>query len=187
MKIKKIYLLAILAALGSMYGSGALADIGGETYFGLQYAQIEEDDLDLEPTAGIFRIGSMGDNGLGFEGRFGVGIGDDDISAFDPFLGDVSLELEVDTVLGIYLVGQATTGGPVSVYGIVGFTQIDYTINVDGGILGTASDSEDESDLSYGVGANFKVSDDVRLNIEFMQYLDKDDIEASALSLGVLF
>lgn len=102
-------------------------------------------------------------------------------------MGDISVELEVDTVLGLYLVGQTTAGGAVSVYGIVGFTLVDFTVDVDGGILGSGSDSDDESDLSYGFGANFDVSDKVSLNIEFMQYLDKDDFEASAVSVGVLF
>ncbi len=187
MKTKTIYLIVILSIFGSLYGSKAVADIGGEIYYGFQYAQVDEDDFDLEPTVGIFRIGSMGDNGVGFEGRIGVGISDDDVSATDPFLGDISLELEVDTVLGVYLVGQTTTDSAVSVYVIVGFTMVDFTVDVDAGILGSASDSDDESDLSYGFGANFDVSDKVSLNIEFMQYLDKDDFEASAISLGVLF
>jgi opacity protein-like surface antigen len=172
---------------GSLFGTNVIAANGQETYFGFQYAQIDEDDLDLEPTVGIFRIGSMGENGVGFEGRIGVGLSDDDISETDPFLGDISLELEVDTVLGLYLVGQTTAGGVISVYGIVGFTMVDYTLDLDLGILGSGSDSDDESDLSYGFGANFDVSDKVSLNIEFMQYLDKDDFEASAISVGVLF
>lgn len=140
----------------------------------------------MEPTVGIFRIGSMGENGVGFEGRVGMGLSDDDISEFDPFLGDISLELEVDTVLGLYLVAQ-TRSGAASLYGIIGFTQVDFSIEVDGGILGSASDSDDESDLSYGFGVNFDVSDQASINVEFMQYLDKDDFEASAISVGVLF
>ena len=187
MKTRAMYLIVILSMFGSVYGSKVFADIGGEPYFGLQYAQIEEDDLDLEPTAGVFRIGSMGENGIGFEGRIGVGLSDDDVSASDPFLGDISLELEIDTVLGLYLVGETTGTGAVSVYGIVGFTVVDYTVDVDAGILGSGSDSDDESDLSYGFGANLDVSDKLSLNIEFMQYLDTNDIEASAISVGVLF
>ncbi len=150
------------------------------------FGQVDEDDIDLEPTVGMFRIGSMGENGVGFEGRIGMGLSDDDISEFDPFLGDISLELEVDTVLGIYLVEQ-TTIGAASVYGIIGFTKVDFTVDVDLGILGSDSESDDESDLSYGIGANFEISDKAAINIEFMQYLDKDDFEASALSVGILF
>ncbi len=187
MKTKTMYLIVMLSMFGSLYGSKVFAEVGGEPYYGFQYAQIEEDDLDLEPTAGVFRIGSMGENGVGFEGRIGVGLSDDDISASDPFLGDISLGLEIDTVLGLYLVGQTTAGGPVSVYGIVGFTLVDYTVDVDAGIFGSGSDSDDESDLSYGIGANFEVSDKLSLNIEYMQYLDSDDIEASAISVGVVF
>ena len=44
----------------------------GHKYFGFQYAQIDEGNLDLEPTVGIFRIGSMSDNGVGVEARIGV-------------------------------------------------------------------------------------------------------------------
>ena len=178
--------LAILSIFGSLYGSLAVADIGGETYYGFQYVQVDEGELDMEPTVGVFRIGSMGDNGVGVEARFGVGLSDDEISGSDPTLGNISLELEVDTVMGLYLVGQTTTG-TTSVYGIIGFTQVDYTISADAGILGSASVSDDESDMSYGFGVNINVSDKVSVNLEFVQILDKDDIDASAVSLGVLF
>lgn len=187
MKIESSLFIVILMMSGSLLGTNAVAANGDETYFGFQYAQVEEDDLDLEPTAAVFRIGSMGDNGVGFEGRIGFGLSDDDVSETVPIFGDISAELDIDTILGIYLVGQANTGGAVSVYGIIGFTVVDYTIDVDLGILGSESDSDDESDLSYGFGANFDVSDKVSLNIEYMQYLDKDDIDASAISVGLLF
>lgn len=186
MKTKPTTLIILLSIFGCLFGSNAVANTGGETYFGFQYAQIDEDELDLEPVVGVFRIGSIGDRGIGFEGRIGLGLSSDDISETDPFLGDISLELEVDTLLGIYLVGQTTTGA-VSIYGIIGFTQLDFTVDVDLGIFGSESESDDESDLSYGFGAKFDVSDKLSLNIEFMQYLDKDDFDINAISLGIMF
>ncbi len=187
MKIKTLCWIASLPIAAVLVLSNASAADGAQTYIGVQYAQFEEDDLDLEPTAAVIRMGSLTDQGYGFEGRFGFGLSSDDVSEFDPFFfGDVvTVDLEIDTLFGAYLVGRADAGA-ASIYGIIGFTMIDYTIEASVGTL-SGSDSDDESDLSYGFGVDFDVSDKVRLNIEYMQYIDKSEIDASAISVGLLF
>lgn len=181
MKSNSLIPAVIFAFFGTLYGTAASA--ANETYFGVQYAMIEEDEFDLEPTAAVFRVGSMSDQGIGFEGRLGMGISSDDRDVTIPILGEVDVELEVDTVLGLYLVAEGAAG-PASIYGIVGYTKVDYTIESD---AADVDESDDESGLSYGFGANFGSSNKLRFNIEYMQYLDEDDVDASAISLGVLF
>jgi opacity protein-like surface antigen len=175
-----LILAIVLSFFGVLYGSAANA--ANQTYFGVQYAQVEEDELDLEPTAAVFRFGSMSDQGIGFEGRLGMGLSSDDRTVSTIF-GDVDAELEIDTLFGIYLLAEGRAGA-ASVYGIIGYTQADFTLESEA--LGI-DESDDESDLSYGFGANFGNSDKIRFNIEYMQYLDKNDVDASAISLGLLF
>jgi opacity protein-like surface antigen len=177
--------LLFLSTVGSAFG--VVADDHSGRYFGIQYAMTEEDELDLEPTAAVLRVGTLTDHGYGYEFRIGTGISSDDTSENLPFLGETSVELEIDYLVGLYLLAEAQMGAG-SIYGIVGYSQITYTLDVDSEFLSCCdSDTEDESGWSYGFGANFDVSGKVDLNIEFMQYLNTNDVETSAISVGVLF
>jgi opacity protein-like surface antigen len=184
---KSRILQALLFLLTAGSGFGVVANDHSGPYFGVQYAMTEEDNIDLEPTAAVLRVGNLTDQGFGYEFRIGTGISSDDTSENLPFFGETSLELEIDYLVGLYLLAEAQMGAG-SIYGIIGYSQITYTLDVDSELLSCCdSDTEDESGWSYGFGANFDVSDKVGLNIEFMQYLDTDDVEASAISVGVLF
>ena len=183
MQNKLLIPAVILTLFGVLYGTAAGA--ANQTYFGVQYAQVEEDEIDLEPTAAVFRVGSMTNQGYGYELRLGTGLDSDDrTESIFPF-GDVNVDLEIDSLIGFYLLAEGRAG-PASIYGIIGYTKVDFTLELEAGGL-TADDSDDESDLSYGFGVNFGNANRVRFNIEYMQYLDKNDVDASAISLGVVF
>ena len=177
--------LLFLLTVGSAFG--VVADDHSGRYFGVQYAMTEEDNIDLEPTAAIFRVGTLTDQGFGYEFRLGTGISSDDKTENLLFLGETSVELEIDYFVGLYLLAEAQMGAG-SIYGIIGYSQITYTLDADSEFLSCCdSDTEDVDDWSYGFGANFDVSDKVGLNIEYMQVLDADGAETSAISVGVLF
>ena len=48
-------------------------------------------------------------------------------------------------------------------------------------------DDETESDLSYGVGVDYRFNDSVAVNAEWISYLDKDDAQISGLTLGLVY
>jgi opacity protein-like surface antigen len=183
MKIKSLIPVVVLSFFCLLYGAAASA--ANQTYFGAQYAQIDEGEFDLAPTAGVFRVGSMTDQGYGYEFRLGTGLSSDDTTENIPPFGDVDIDLEIDSMFGIYLLAEGNAGN-ASIYGIIGYTQVDYTIEFQAGAL-TEDESDDESDFSYGFGANIGSSDKVRFNIEYMQYIDKNDVDVSAISLGIVF
>ena len=185
MTIKRSVLGLFFLLFGASYGTAVNAASGDRTYVGIQYAQIDEEEFDLEPTAVVLRLGKMTDQGYGYEFRLGTGLSGDDRTEFVPFFGDVTVDLEVDSLIGVYLLAEADVG-PASVYGIIGFTRVDFTLDVEIGTL-SDDDSDDESDLSFGFGATFGQSDKARFNLEYMQYLDKNDVDASAISFGILF
>lgn len=161
--------------------SSAVADNTDKTYFGVQYAigTYSEDGFDdINPTALVGRFGKYFNDNFALEGRLGIGVQDDSINIFGT---DVSLE--IDTMLGIYGIGHLNLNETSSVYGLVGLTRAEATVS----IPGFGSESNDDTGLSFGVGANIGVSNTVALNVEYTQYLNKSDFDFSALSFGAVF
>lgn len=151
----------------------------GDLYGGLQYAMItydEEGFADVEPTALVGRIGRFVNHNLAIEGRLAVGLQDDDIDITIPGFGTFEAEVEVDNLYGFYVVLHSDTRKKNSFYGILGVSEGELEVSIDG-----FSVDGDESGLSYGVGVNIG-----NINIEYMSYLDEDDFEATALSLGFI-
>ena len=147
----------------------------GDTYAVLQYVFVTldpDDGDDVDPTAIVGRFGRFATDEVSVEGRFGIGLQDDEIDA-----GGFEIDVEVDTIYGIYLAYHLVSTSAESVYLIGGFTQGEIEQSAFGITL-----SEDESGLSFGFGANFG-----QFNFEYMHYLDEDEFDATAISLGYIF
>jgi hypothetical protein len=172
------------ALIGLLAISGLSPVTSQAAGFGLQFANMtyEEDGFsEVEPGALIARLSSKSET-FGYEGRAGFGI-----SSGDSSIADKDLEIYIDSLLGAYLTAQRQFG-PVSIYGLVGYTYIIATKTISGrqGPPFTYSSSQDdESGLSFGFGANFGQIADIEFNIEYMPYLDDDGISIDAISLGV--
>ena len=185
---KKISTGAVAAAL--LMAGNAFAVQPGGVYAGIQYASfdatVEDLPMDLSPTGLIGRLGSNVDENFSVEGRLGLGLSDDTITATDG-INTASLSLELDTLIGVYGLGHVMLNESSSIYALIGFTKVDGTLSASLTGFGSGSVSEDESGLSYGIGADIDVGNNVSLNIEYVQYLNKSDFEMSALSAGVKF
>jgi len=148
------------------------AEVKDSNYWGAQYALVTYDESgfdDVEPTALVLRIGRFMTDNISIEGRLGFGLQEDDID-FGPF----NIEVEVDKLYGIYGVFQTSGSNDTNVYGVLGFTKGE----LEASFLGETIEGDD-SGLSYGIGANFH-----GFNIEYMSYLDEDDFDVTAISLG---
>jgi opacity protein-like surface antigen len=63
-------------------------------------------------------------------------------------------------------------------------TKGELTASVSGsGVSASAS----ESDVSYGAGVNFALSDKIQMNAEYMQYIDKGRAEVSGFLVGASY
>ena len=176
--INKVVAVSIVCLFSS---SMVLASDSGDMYTGLQYASgsYNEDGFDeVNPSMLVGKFGKYINDSFAMEGRLAFGVQDDSIN----YLG-VDITLDIDSMIGVYGVGNMDLNDTSSVYGLVGFTRAEATVSADG----FGSDSSSESGLSFGVGANVGLSDDLSLNVEYMQYLNKSDFDLSALSLGVTF
>lgn len=136
--------------------------------------EYEESGLDsVEPTALVLRLGNEFTPNLALEARLGIGLSDDSVNVFGT-----TVDVEVDQFVGVY--GRAIAPlGAVSLYGLIGYTDGELTASANG-----VSISADDSDLSYGVGADFVLNKTSAVNVEWARLLSTSDYDVTALSVG---
>lgn len=185
--MKNKLLFIVLAGMLLTVTKTAIADSESNNYIGVQYGvgMYEEDGISEEfrPTALIARLGWNFMPGFSIEGRLGVGLQEDTQSL--PEFGGLDAELELDSIYGIYGTARLKLNDSFSMYGVLGASQVKGTASLSD--YPTEKQTETNSGVSYGVGADFAVGNDVAVNIEYMQYLDKPDYEIGAIALGVVF
>ncbi len=158
----------------SVYSSHAPAADEEQRYFGFQYSLVtyDEDGDEAEPTALIARYGQFLNNWFAIEGRIGFGLEDDSLE-----VGSLDIDVKVEHIIGLYGVFHTGSISIASLYGIVGYTQID----LEGSAHGITID-ENANGLSYGLGVNIG-----SLSIEYMDYIEDDYYDVTAISLGYIF
>ena len=185
----RIVIIGLVVSLGFMSGN-AFAGLTPGAYAGIQYAStdLSFDGVaeEFSPTCLIGRAGSNFNQYVSIEGRLGIGLSDDTITATYNAT-TASISAEIDTLIGLYGVGHLPLGKSSSIYALVGFTQIDATVSASETSVGSASMSDDESDLSYGIGADIGILYNLWVNVEYVQYIDKSDFDVSAIAFGVKF
>ena len=148
-------------------------------YYGAGAAFLDFSDNEISDSASlnaIFgRLGMQFNENIAAELRLGIGIGDDtlDIFGFDA-------TVELDTLYGFYLKGGVPVSDAFYPYAVLGYSRGEATASVPG----FGSDSSSESDFSYGLGVDFIVTDYVSVNLEYMNYLDKDGSEIDGFAIG---
>jgi hypothetical protein len=176
-----IVMVGIASAL-AVVSNGAHARDVGTNYAGAQYAitTYSEDGISEEPnpTALVGRLGRFFHTNFSLEGRLGIGLQDDTVNVFG-----VDVTMELDSLIGVYGLGHINITETSSVYGLIGFTQAEATLSAPG----FGSESDDESDLSLGIGADIGIGNAASVNIEYAQYLSKSDFDFTAISFGVNF
>jgi hypothetical protein len=156
-------LLVCSAAQSENYYSASAIFINGES---------GEFSIDYSAITGTF--GTIFNENMSGELRFGVGVDGDSIEAYgDKFTS------EIDYYYGAYLKFNSSSG-QIMPYAIIGLTMINesYMYASEGE---WSSDSED--DFSYGFGVDFESG----LNIEYTQFFDKNNVEMNGLSIGMKF
>ncbi|MDY6840051.1 MAG: porin family protein [Pseudomonadota bacterium] len=157
-------LLATAAQAQDMYKSG----VGG-LYAGLNYtfmnAEIGRYDADTGTLSG--KVGVMATPFLGIEARAGFGADDDTINGVD---------VSVDNFYGGYATFNLANESMVTPYAVLGFTRVEAEVG---------SVEDDDSDVSYGIGANMEFAPNLSGNLEYMRYYDDDNVQLDGLSVGI--
>ena len=177
MNIKSIGAVILVASIaGNVYSAE------GDVYLGIGYGMVTSSVAglpDFEPAALVGRYGKFTSDNISVEGRLGSGISDDtqDVGAgFDA-------TLDIDRILGVY--GEYYSGASSSTtraYGIIGITQAGFTST----IPGVGSFSDDDSDISFGLGVNFEIGGDSFINLEYMDYgeFGEADADITVIAIG---
>ncbi|MDX1693386.1 MAG: porin family protein [Ketobacteraceae bacterium] len=162
--------MKLLKAQWMIAGAALLASnvASAELYGGVNYmaAELEVGSTDFDLGALYGRFGSQFNENLSGELRVGVGVSDDEVLGFN---------VEIDKYFGGYVRGSVPLNDGIMPYIIVGITDVD--IDTDAG-------SDSDEDLSYGIGLDFKIDNQLMLNLEYMNMYDDDDVEITGLSIG---
>lgn len=144
-------------------------------YAGGGVAVLDADALSYNAVYG--RFGAFFNENISAEARLGLGIGDD---------STYSGKSELDNYYGVYVRGGLPVTEVFYPYAILGFTKgkVSYSSEILGERI---SGSNSESDLSYGIGADFKITETLKINAEYISYFDKDAAELAGFSVGVAY
>ena len=173
--IKSIGAVILVASIaGNVYSAE------GDSYLGIQYGIVtfsESGIPDFEPTALVGRYGKFTSDNIAVEGRLGFGLSDD---SQDIGIG-VDADIEIDHILGVYgAYYSGTSSSTTRAYGILGFTQAEFTAT----IPGFGSVSADDSDISLGLGVNFEIGGNGFINLEYMNYGELLGSDITVIAIG---
>ena len=153
--MEKIFKSLVIASALSL----SAHSMGGETYYGGGLTAMDVSVGRIEKTLGTIHglVGHRFNEYYAAETRLGTTINDN-----NP---------KVEKFGGFYLKGGRQVSETIYPYAIVGYT------------IGSFNGSSDSAP-SYGAGVAFSMIYDVKLNLEYISYLNKDGKEFLGFSLG---
>lgn len=156
MKIKA--LAAIVALTISSIG---IAQAQG-VYAGVGYSQVNGDGggFTVKPTQAIFKLGYAFDKMWAVEGRIGAGGSSDTVR-----ISGIDVEAKIDNFTAIYAKGSLPLGEQFGVYGLLGFNKATVKASARG-----FSSSETKDSSSYGLGAEFNITNNIGLSAEWVRH-----------------
>lgn len=163
-----------IIALGIAAATSAHAQQG--LYAGADLSQInyKESSASLKTLAVVGKLGYKINDNVAVEGRLGTGVSSD---SFDDF--GTKVKVETDNLYGVYVKGMLPIADVASVYGLVGYTH--------GKLSNSSMGSTSDGGLSYGAGAEFAITKQIGLNLEWAHLYKGDGYKTRALTLGVSY
>lgn len=160
-----------------------------ENYFAIQYGigQYSEDGISEEfnPSISVGRFGRFLTPNFSVEGRLGLGLQDDTQHLQEFGVNGLDATLELDYILGIYGTGHLNLTDSFSLYGVLGVSKVKGTASLPS--IPALTATENNSGVSYGVGADLGIGHNMALNLEYMLYLDKSEFDLGVIGLGLVF
>jgi len=85
------------------------------------------------------------------------------------------VRLEMDLLAGVFLRGDIPLSRYFSLYGLLGVSYLDYTV---------ARSSEDETSISFGLGADYQLTGNTYLSADYIRYVNDSDFDYDAFNVG---
>lgn len=159
---------ALVAPLCAIAGS---ADTGFYVGGGYTGATIDSNAVGKDADVGILfaRGGYQINQNIAVEARLGTGVDDDRI---------YGVKVEVEDFYGAYLKAGLPTQVGLYPYVFLGATHAKVKVHVPGG-------TDSDSDLSYGLGADYWFNKQVSAGLEYGKFYDKDGVDIDGWTVGV--
>lgn len=168
-KVKSLMLFSLLFS----------ASIGAENaYFGAGYhfgAYDETGVPEANPGAIQLRMGKYVNESVAVEGRVLLGASSDTVE----FLG-TDIEVDIKNALSVFVKADLPLSESGNFYGLLGFSKGKLEATALGSTL-----SADDSGLSYGMGIELGLTDNLYFSGEYIMYLSEDDYDYNAFNLGI--
>lgn len=161
--------LTLTATTAALFAAGALTTAQAQQTFYPQpyiggsamFWEVNPDDASSRDSVGLRLDGGMQFNEyFAVEGHLGTGGSDG--------------PAELDYLVGAYAKGILPVAPEFRLYGLAGFTEVDF-------------DSDRDNGFSYGAGAEFDVAPQLSIGADYMRYLDKSEGTFDAASVGVRY
>lgn len=111
---------------------------------------------------------------VAIEAMLGTGVREDNS------IGSLGFKTKLNSMAGLYVKPKYDFGNGFEVFGRLGYSTIKTKLS--GG--GSSAKTED-SDVSFGIGANYSFSSKVYGTVDYTQYFDQDGAKATGVTLGV--
>ncbi|MDZ7852121.1 MAG: porin family protein [Halomonas sp.] len=154
---------ALLLAGAAAHAQGSPMNYQPSPYLGgdVLFWEIDPDaGNDFNSTGLRLRGGVAFNDYFGLEGHLGTGGSDG--------------PAELDYLAGAYAKGTVPIAPEFRLYGLAGFSEVDF-------------DADTESGFSYGAGAEFDVAPNLAVGADYMRYLDESNYTFDAASIGATF
>lgn len=175
--MKKALKIAALVLSLSVF-SAAHAEM--DQYVGVNVSRAQYDETGFptaNPTAVSVKLGGQLSPNFAFETRVGKGISEGNVT-----YSGTPISIKIDSFFGVYLKGILPVNPSFAPYALVGYTRGSLTAKA-----GRYFVSSSDSDVSYGIGADFPFTKSVSLNLEWARLLTGVNYKIEALSLGVAY
>lgn len=176
-KLKKLISCSVLFTVFSV--TGAVAE---EVYYGggsIAAVDYEIDTIGDSGGLGLAygRIGTEFFSNFAGEIRMGYGINTDTIAGLEG-------KAQIRNMYGLYLRGGLPLTDRITPYLVIGYARTKVRPITDLTVPG--SREETDSDGSLGLGIDYALTTGFRVNVEYMQFLNKDVHSVSGVSAGFL-
>ncbi|MEX1033632.1 MAG: porin family protein [Cellvibrionaceae bacterium] len=165
-KIQSFKLLGVLAGMIFSVASFAQDMYAGGNLASLDFS-VDGTSQEASLTAVYGRLGTSFTDNISGEIRLGLGVGDDTIFGVD---------VELENMFGAYVRAGLPVTEVIYPYAVIGYTRGEVDVS--------GFSSESESDVSFGVGVDFGLGGGMAINLEYMNYLDKDGAEVDGFAIG---
>jgi outer membrane immunogenic protein len=173
--MKKNVLALMLVSAAAISGAAMAAGTDPGFYLGGGYSftTLDSNDVNSDADLGVLflRGGYQLNQYIALEARLGEGVQDDKIAG---------VKIENEEFYGGYVKVGLPTTTPFYPYALLGMTHTKLKLS-GGGFSDTTSDS----DVSYGVGVDYRFDKQLSAGIEYANFYDKDGDSITGLTLGV--